>query len=172
MEGQTGKIVHVAAEVILLGGIAFYFNNQVKSLRNEVRELKLKLEEITESNNKHLNNLYSLMDKMNRTMMTPPASFFPKPSMEGTMGLRQRKKPAETPPISRPAGSGKKDKPVSFPPLEELDEEDVLDRELGEELTELQEEPEEEEAETDEILAHSTGEDLLKDRPHAQHKKK
>ncbi len=60
---MTG-IVHIIAEVILIGGVIFYFNKQVKSLRNEIKELRQKLQDTQEINVKHFNNIYAGLDKL------------------------------------------------------------------------------------------------------------
>jgi hypothetical protein len=65
---NTARMIHVGTEIVLIGGIFFYFNNQIKSVKNEVKELKIKIEENQEAYNKHLNNLYSLIDKLNSSV--------------------------------------------------------------------------------------------------------
>lgn len=62
---ETQKIIHIAAEVVLLGAVTFYFNGQIKGLKNEMNDLKSKIKEQDESMNKHLNSLYSIIDKLN-----------------------------------------------------------------------------------------------------------
>lgn len=61
---NTTGIIHIAAEVIIIGGVVFYFNNQIKSLRNEVKELRQKLQDSQEIYNKHFNNIYAGLDKL------------------------------------------------------------------------------------------------------------
>jgi hypothetical protein len=62
---ETPKIIHIVAEVILLGAVSYYLNSQIKSVRHEVKDLKAKLVVQEESFNKHINTLYGIIDKMN-----------------------------------------------------------------------------------------------------------
>lgn len=141
MDGTTGKLVHVAAEVVLVGGVIFYFNNQVKSLKNEIKELKIKIEEMTDSNNKHLNNLYSLVDRLNRSVLTPIQEEKSQPNNSQT-GIRRRKKvrfqstdnESETSDKPQTKTSQGKVQAQSAP------DEDDLDTELGDELKQLDDE--------------------------------
>ena len=58
----SGKLVHIGAEVLVLVSVVFYLNGQLKSMKNEIRELRAKLEDQTEGMNRHLTKLYSMVD--------------------------------------------------------------------------------------------------------------
>jgi hypothetical protein len=75
MDGPTGKMVHVGAELVVLLGVTFYLNGQIRSLKNEVRELRVKLEDQSEAVNKHLNNVYVVLDKLQNRPAFPGAPF-------------------------------------------------------------------------------------------------
>ena len=129
---ESSKLVHIAAEVILMGGISMYFNGQIKSLRNEIKELKTKYDEHTEATNKHLNNVYALIDKFSHAdnMVGRPTQSHAPPVSEGLRHRRKTETKSYTPsPLpSRPST------PILNPSPEDLDEE------LGKELQELEEE--------------------------------
>lgn len=65
---NTSQMIHIAAEVILIGGITFYFKNQIKGLKEQVRDLKAKIEENHDIHTKHTNNLYDMMDQILKTI--------------------------------------------------------------------------------------------------------
>lgn len=65
---DTTRAIHVASEVVLLGGVIYYFNSQVKGLKAEIKELKAKIEENQQGIGKHLNNLYSAIDKIGKSV--------------------------------------------------------------------------------------------------------
>ena len=62
---DTQKIIHIVSEVILLGVVSYYLNGKIKSVKHEVKDLKAKLVLQEESFTKHVNTLYSIIDKMN-----------------------------------------------------------------------------------------------------------
>ena len=62
---DTQKIIHIVSEVILLGVVSYYLNGKIKSVKQEVKDLKAKLVLQEESFTKHINTLYSIIDKMN-----------------------------------------------------------------------------------------------------------
>lgn len=64
MDGSTGKLIHVGTEAIVLMGIVFYLNGQIKTLKNEVRDLRVKLEEQNQTVNTHLNKMYMTLDML------------------------------------------------------------------------------------------------------------
>ena len=157
---ESSKIVHIAAEVVLLGGITFYFNGQIKSLKNEIKELKTKIEEQSEANNKHLNNVYSLLDKLSHASLL--ANSAPLQTQQRSQapveGLRRRRSPESRsrdsesfePKQSKNESSNRKPSlsvhQRSEPIPEELQEDD-LDDQLAQELQELQEDEMREETE-------------------------
>jgi len=158
---DTTKMIHVAAEVVLLGGVTFYFNGQIRSLRNEIKDLKAKIEEQQEMTNKHLNNFYAVIDKMNRS---PPIQFqhpipLPRQPQHDTMGIRRRRSPQDEedvrptpttavkhPIVKRSQPAQKRETQPIYTASEEKDE-DVLDGELQEELGELEEQEAQQELE-------------------------
>jgi len=152
---ETKQIAHIVSEVILLGGITFYFNGQIKGLKSEIRDLKAEIEKQAEANNKHLNNLYSLMDKMGgqlaRTSTPHALSLLPHPIPRGqpppTTELRRRRSPSSEQPTTRQPHQHTRtydSRSRNHAVVEELPTEDQdLDQELGEELQELEEEEEE-----------------------------
>lgn len=165
---DTSKMIHMGAEIVLLGGIIFYFNGQTKTLKNEIKDLKVKIEEQQEVTNKHFNNLYAVIDQMKRAppQMLPRFQPAPRQPTEQDTGLRHRKrnKPLDqtdppkleqpskqtTKPQSRQTSSSSS----SSSQLNDNDE-DVLDKELDEELQELEEDeetPNEEKDEDDSML--------------------
>lgn len=60
----SGKLVHIGAEALVLVSVVFYLNGQLKSLKNEIRELRAKLEDQSEGTNKHLTKLYAMVDSL------------------------------------------------------------------------------------------------------------
>lgn len=61
---MSGKLVHIGAEVLVLVSVVFYLNGQLKNMKNEIRELRAKLEDQTEGTNKHLTKLYAMVDAL------------------------------------------------------------------------------------------------------------
>lgn len=61
---MSGKLVHIGAEVLVLVSVVFYLNGQLKSMKNEIRELRAKLEDQTDGTNKHLTKLYAMVDAL------------------------------------------------------------------------------------------------------------
>ena len=137
MDGPTGKMVHVGAEVVVLLGVTFYLNGQIRSLKNEVRELRVKLDDQSEAVNKHLNNVYVVLDKLQNRPAFPGAPFHgahplgpgpmpagrlspwpapsessspQRPASESQVGLRQRR--SKPTPASVPS---KSKRPASVP---------------------------------------------------------
>lgn len=125
---STG-IIHIAAEIILIGGIVFYFNNQIKSLRNEIKELRQKAQDNQEIYNKHFNNIYAGLDKLVKLQDGTPIKKSTKKSRK------------ESPAITTPS--------VIIPPSTPKNEDEDLDKDLEDELNRLEEEEEELEIEID-----------------------
>jgi hypothetical protein len=135
MESTGGKLAHIGAEIVLIGGMAFYFNNQIKTLKNEVKELREIISKQQEICTKHINNLYEIFDKVFKSQQQqqfisqlPIAIPIPKPhNIEKT--LRKRK------PIVKEELSD------DFV-IEEID--DSPEKELEKELQELEQEEKDE----------------------------
>lgn len=169
---DTSKIVHICAEAVLLAGVTFYFNGQVKTLRNEIKDLKAKIEEQQETSNKHLNNLYAVIDQLRRS--SPPTPTFQRSvpqdhapmKLQEQVGLRRRKpeqlSQKEESKSKENFSAGSKSKPNQQPARPSHSSHSghahqardqaraeptsgALDEELGEELHELEEEETEEE---------------------------
>lgn len=89
---ESTKIVHIAAEVVLIGAVVFYYNGQLKALKNELREVKQKMQDETIERNKHFDNLYTVVDRMQKSMvhMQQPRPLMPIPEIP-MMSLRKRK---------------------------------------------------------------------------------
>lgn len=157
----SGKLVHIGAEVLVLVSVVFYLNGQLKSMKNEIRELRAKLEDQTEGTHKHLTKLYAMVDNLQSRPPFPshllnPGAFSLSPgSFEGghhnhfvprqapapsQMGLRKRHPKAENtntqPANSKVSGSGVNSrKPVNNPRREVKIVEEVEDPELPDEDT-------------------------------------
>ena len=71
MDGSTGKLMHIGAEVVVLLGVTFYLNTQIRSLKTEIRELRTKMEEDARESNKHLNSMYMVIDQLQKSRMLP-----------------------------------------------------------------------------------------------------
>lgn len=102
---DTTRAIHVASEVVLLGGVIYYFNSQVKGLKSEIKELKAKIEENQQGIGKHLNNLYSAIDKIGKSVThlnmigrgmseAQNSATITQHHNNGSSGLRRRKKVA------------------------------------------------------------------------------
>lgn len=157
MENNT-KIIHIASELILVGAISFYFNNQIKTLKSDIIDLKTKMENETAANNKHFNNLYSLIDKMGRSLSQLHFQSSEHIQAPPQLGMRKRKPGMQIKTeLFQPKKTGSIESPV-----------DDLDDELNDELKELEEE-------VDESLDFSTskskgnrGESLDIETPHVE----
>lgn len=153
---ETSKIIHVAAEAVLLGGVVVYFNNQIKSLKNEITELKNKLEKNNEIYNKHFNNIYTMIDKMgqnlsfhmmknNQQQAKGMVLKKPQPSTtpaENNDNLRNRKN------TNTSSVKSKQPKKIVQEDINDFDE-DELDLILDEELKELNDEDEDDKIEVE-----------------------
>lgn len=123
---DTARTVHIASEVVILGGVIFYFNNQIKTLKTEIKELKTKLEEDSQSNNKHLQNLYSLVDKINIDVKQlasrpPPQQYIPPPQQ-----VTQNQRAPTPAPIPATAPMALRKRNVTVSPLPNIEEEDAF----------------------------------------------
>lgn len=140
---DTIKIVHIAAEVVVLASITFYFNGQLKGLKSEIATLKAKIDEQNEASNKHLNNVYALLDKLNHSnsqqQQRPPQT---PQQAQPNMGIRKRHTSVQDLPEPIKTRPSKHKVQSPEPELEDLD------IELGEELQELEEEESELKEET------------------------
>jgi hypothetical protein len=75
----SGKLVHIGAEVLVLISVVFYMNGQLKSMKNEIRELRAKLEDQTELSNKHLTKIYAMVDNLQNRPSFPSHLLGPSP---------------------------------------------------------------------------------------------
>jgi flagellar capping protein FliD len=149
MDGSTGKLVHMGVEAVVLLGVTFYMNSQIRSLKTEIRELRAKIEEDARENNKHLNSMYMVIDQLQKSRMNP---FIDGPTRGGgippwmiaqdphnetrkqaePMQLRNRKRPVAAP---KP-----KQKIVKFQEEVKVEEVNDLDAELQDELKAIDDE--------------------------------
>jgi hypothetical protein len=149
MDGSTGKLMHIGAEVVVLLGVTFYMNSQIRSLKTEIRELRAKIEEDARENNKHLNSMYMVIDQLQKSRMNPfidgptrgggiPPWMItqePKPQAE-PMQLRNRKRPNSSPVVVPKS----KKKVVKFQEEVKVEEVNDLDAELQDELKAIDDE--------------------------------
>lgn len=161
MDGSTGKLMHIGAEVVVLLGVTFYMNSQIRSLKTEIRELRAKIEEDSRESNKHLNSMYMVIDQLQKSRMhpfidgpahgggIPPWVLTQDPHRGGhrqknpraePMQLRNRKRPNESPIVAPKS----KQKIVKFVEEETRSDENDLDDELRDELKAIEDEDESE----------------------------
>lgn len=62
--GNSSKMMHIAAEVTILGAVIYYYNNKIKALNSEINSLRVKLEETKEETNQKLNALYASVHQL------------------------------------------------------------------------------------------------------------
>jgi hypothetical protein len=178
----SGKLVHIGAEVLVLVSVVFYLNGQLKSMKNEIRELRAKLEDQTEGTHKHLTKLYAMVDNLQSRppfpahLLNPGAFSMPPGPFEGghhnhfvsrqapaQMGLRKRRPGEEnsnTKPSNAKVSSSHTNsrKPVNNPKREVKIVEEVEDPELPDEDT-LDEELKDELAEMEALESLEENED-------------
>jgi outer membrane murein-binding lipoprotein Lpp len=132
---DTQKIAHIVTELLVVGGITVHFNGQIKTLKTQVQDLSAKIVEQNDTFNKHLNNIYAVMDKLNQQHIQsiPPRPSSPERPIKSNLGIRRRK------------GDNNNRQPVrdlynSSNVVEQIyvDLSENLDTELEEELYELQ----------------------------------
>jgi hypothetical protein len=162
MDGSTGKLMHIGAEVVVLLGVTFYMNSQIRSLKTEIRELRAKIEEDSRESNKHLNSMYMVIDQLQKSRMHPfidgpthgggippwmltqdphHGGHQPKNPRAEPMQLRNRKRPNASPIVAPKS----KQKIVKFVEEEETrSDENNLDDELRDELKAIEDEDESE----------------------------
>jgi hypothetical protein len=64
---MSNQALHIAAEVLIIGGIAVYFNKQAVAFNAKLDEAMTQIKSLQESNeklNKHVNSLYELIESM------------------------------------------------------------------------------------------------------------
>jgi|688.fasta_scaffold155495_2 hypothetical protein len=62
---NNGTVIHVAAEVLIIGGVFVYFNKKVNALNQEIEALKKDLHSLREANDRlgrNIANIYSIID--------------------------------------------------------------------------------------------------------------
>jgi hypothetical protein len=84
MESSKIMMAHVATEIIVIGGISFFFHKKISQLNQKIQELEKKIDEKHESTSScqhdpqkfeefrqqttgHINNIYSLLQKLTET---------------------------------------------------------------------------------------------------------
>ncbi len=123
-------IGHIVSEVLVIGGLSFYFNKRISNLEQEVLQLRESLKNIGGGDNEellqfqattqnHIKNLYSIIQSREN---------------------RERENRDSAPILKRPS-SLKKEQPkeVSFsltPNIEEVSSNEDLDKELEDEIEE------------------------------------
>lgn len=133
--------VHITTELIVVGGIAFYYHNQVKQLKAEISQLKQKLDEANDVNGKHFNTIYNTLDRFNNALnmihmekSNQRQSYYSQPPVQKS----KQKTPIKVESVVR---NRKQNKPIVQ--KEQKTNEEHLDEELDEELRQLENEEKE-----------------------------
>lgn len=132
------QMIHIAAEIVILIGVTFYFSQKNRKLMVHIEDLTLRLEEQDELLQNHEKVLQKLVAHVSgtpvasKTMVKPTASKPVKPATAkpATKTSKPVTKPAPTPPAPAPASAPIDDS--------ESDTSDALDEELADELRELE----------------------------------
>lgn len=69
MSLENIKLMHIVGETVVLSAVVYYFINQNKAIRAELQEVKQKLSDEIAAQNKHFNNIYSLLDGTRKTLV-------------------------------------------------------------------------------------------------------
>lgn len=143
------SMLHVAGEIIIIGGLTYMFSKKITELNNKISELQTKIEqdggdkkfqEFKKETSQHINNLYSIIEtlsnniKMNREQETTPLFMEEPPQV-----LRNRFTRKEEGKYNNYTFTPEKHKIEVIDEETSSENEDELDDELKEELQELQE---------------------------------
>jgi len=152
------NLIHMGVEIILFGAICFYFNKKNKSMRDEIVELKLQVEENHEKYVKHINDIYKILNYNHRVHPIIPI-VTTGPLNNSNLGMTNRKNPAKVEVIeddpktksNENVSSKIRPKKSETPPSDDEEENDIeqdegesdIEKEIADDLKELAESNEE-----------------------------
>ena len=84
---DTQHLIHITAEMACFSGILYFFNNNIKKLKNEIDQLKEENKKLSEEYGKHFNILYNSIDMLVKKNQELPRQY----SEKKKTGIRKRK---------------------------------------------------------------------------------
>ena len=162
---ENKQIIHIAAEILVLVGITFYFSSKNKKLSEHIEDLSQRLEDQEDLIQKHEQIIRQLVQRMNSTnggrnvppQTVPVSTTNSGPRLGSKSSKSKRKTPNPTPtPSSVQSPEQQPNRRLSGPKVSFMDNEEVneqsahtdelsseddsdLDAEIADELQELQE---------------------------------
>lgn len=174
---ENKQIIQIAAEVVIIVALFFYFNHKHKRLMNHIEDLAQRLEEQDEMIKKHEQIIKQLVEHINRISQippqntysqTPPRVIVPKPqnkNIKQSSAVSRSKRITEIdqkehtePPMQKPTPSNNKSSKVSFTnpknsvrPYEQIEDIEEDDDDFDDDDEDLDEELAEELGDLEEI---------------------
>jgi hypothetical protein len=115
------NLVHVTSEIVLLGGMALYFSKKHKKADERAKDLEeriSKLEHYLHAANKHIKNLYTIIERVSSSPSSRDYSYTYTSPLEKKSSLRHRKnmKVVDLPPDSEEEYDEELEDTFSFSP--------------------------------------------------------
>lgn len=160
---NRNQMIHVATEVVVLAGLTMYFSSKNKTLLSYIEDLSQRLE-AHETVIEEMKNEIAVLKNERKPNLPPKSTPKPKPSVKFNTNPTPKHKPIQKPINQKPTSPPL---PKTLSPIEEEREDEAvestnesdIDREIADELNELQTDTielgEEEEIEEDEDLKKS-----------------